>query len=160
MNELEILNNILINEVYKDKLLLELELDKVDDRLSIGLLTELLVKDGYEADKDLIKGVLATRVDDNDLTECHNLFIKEIVEFRKTIKRVDPNVIGKSLVLFRIILDMSKVNDGVLQESELSKSELFVTELKSSSKEQLDYFKELLILSEKYEILTEIDKIL
>ena len=44
MNELEILNNILINEVYKDKLLLELELDKVDDRLSIGLLTELLVK--------------------------------------------------------------------------------------------------------------------
>ena len=112
------------------------------------------------ADKDLITQVLAIRAGDNDLTECYDLFIKEIVEFRKTIKRVDPNVIGKSLVLFRIILDMSKVNDGVLQESELSKSELFVTELKSSSKEQLDYFKELLILSEKYEILTEIDKIL
>lgn len=160
MNELEILNNILMNEVYKDKLLLELELDKVDNRLSIGLLTELLLKDAWEADNDLIKGVLATRVDDNDLTECHNYFIEELTEYRKTIKRVDPNVIGKSLVLFRIILDMSKANDGVLPESELANSEEFVNELKSSSKEQLDYFKELLLLSEKYEILSEIDKIL
>lgn len=161
MSELEILNNILVNEVYKNKVLLEIELDKVDNRLSIGLLTELLIKDGYEADKDLIRGVLATRVDDNNLTECYDLFIEKIVEFRKTIKRVDSKSISKALTLFKIMLALpSDAKNDKESVEELFKSEEFVNELKSSTREELAYFKELLLSKEEYELLAEIDKVL
>ena len=161
MSELEILNNILVNEVYKNKVLLEIELDKVDNRLSIGLLTELLIKDGYEADKDLIRGVLSTRVDDNNLTECYDLFIEKIVEFRKTIKRVDSKSISKALTLFKIMLALpSDAKNDKESVEELFKSEEFVNELKSSTREELAYFKELLLSKEEYELLAEIDKVL
>lgn len=160
--EMEIVNNILMTEVYKDrkdKLLLELELDKVSDRLSIGLLTELLIKDGWEADKDMLKEILANIKGDNDLTECHKYFVEEITEWRKTIKRIDPKVLNKTLKLFGTILTMAKESkDGVV--TELSSSEEFVNELKSCNKEEVEYFKGLLLESEKYEILAQVDKIL
>jgi hypothetical protein len=87
--------------------------------------------------------------------------MEELIEYRKTIKRVDRKSISKALALFKIMLALptDAKNDSESAE-ELSKSEEFVNELKSSSEEELDYFKELLLSKEEYEILIEVDKII
>jgi hypothetical protein len=164
MEDLKILNDILIDATYNNKVLLEVQLNKVSDkRLVIGLLTTIFSKLGeLEADKQTIVETLALFVNKEEvknefITDCFELFNSKIKEYRSTLKS-GPSLgtISKLLEVCNILKKEAVNNGGSVEVTEVPE---FFELIKSCSDHDLEGIKDILVNSEMYELVATIDKI-
>lgn len=163
MEDLKLLNDILLDSTYKNKVLLEIQLNKVSDkRLVIGLLTTIFSKlKEFEADKETIVETLALFVDKVEaknefITECHELFSTKIKEYRSTIKRPSLETITKFLTVSGILKQRAIDNGGTIDVNDVPE---FVELVKSCNDNDIESIKDILVKSEMYELVVNIDNI-
>ena len=164
MEDLKILNDILVDATYNDKVLLEVQLNKVSDkRLVVGLLTTIFSKlKELEADKETIAETLALFVNkeeakDEFITKCFELFNTKIKEYRSTLKK-GPSLgtINKFLEVCNMLKKEATNNGGSVELTDVPE---FVELIKSCSDHDLEGIKDILVNSEMYELVVTIDKI-
>jgi FKBP-type peptidyl-prolyl cis-trans isomerase (trigger factor) len=155
MEDLKSLKQILVDYTYNNKVLLEIELNKISDkRLVIGLLVDILCKvEAYEADKEIIKSTLVLFIDEtnsSELLEYHSFFQEEM-------KKVSSNTssLTKALELLTIL------KDSVLDNGEVNPLEVpdFVKGVKDCSEDDIEQLKKFLLKSEMYDLIVDIEKI-
>lgn len=154
MEDLKRSKQILVDYTYNNKVLLEIELNKISDkRLAIGLLVDILCKvEEYEADKEIIESTLVMFIDKNNsskLLEYHSFFQEEM-------KKVSSK---KSLVKALELITILK--DSVLDNGEVNPLEVpdFVKGVKDCSKDDIEQLKKFLLKSEMYDLIVDIEKI-
>jgi FKBP-type peptidyl-prolyl cis-trans isomerase (trigger factor) len=155
MEDLKSLKQILVDYTYNNKVLLEIELNKISDkRLVIGLLVDILCKvEAYEADKEIIKSTLVLFIDETNsskLWEYHNFF-------REEMKKVPSNTssLTKALELITILKN-SILDNGVVNPLEVPD---FVKGVKDSNEDDIEQLKKFLLESEMYDLIVDIEKI-
>jgi DNA-dependent RNA polymerase auxiliary subunit epsilon len=164
MTEIAKIYQIIFDETYKDKVLLDIELSKIKDtKLVVGMLVDLYSKEEYKADKQSI--ILAVKnyvnhIPDNiDIREwskeCNDYFISQMKEYQKNSRKT-PGV--EKLTQFISILDQSK-NDAVDGHVDLSKNQTYVDFVKNLSDDELEYFKNILVSIELYEEIVNMQEI-
>jgi len=163
MEDLKILNDILLDATYNNKVLLEVQLNKVSDkRLAVGLLTTIFSKlKELEADKETIVETLALFVDKVEakneyITECFDLFNTKIKEYRSTIKRPSLETITKFLTVSGILKQRAIDNGGTIDVNDVPE---FVELVKSCNDNDIESIKDILVKSEMYELVVNIDNI-
>ena len=154
MEELIKLKQILVDYTYNNKVLLEVELNKISDkRLVIGLLVDILAKlEDYEADKDIITSTLLLFCDQTDsqkLWDCHEFFIGEMK------KVFNKKALNKSLELLTILKDAT-----INGEENPLEAPPFVKCIKDCSKDDIDLLNKFFLESEMYDVVVGIDKII
>ena len=155
MEDLKRLKQILVDYTYNNKVLLEIELNKISDkRLVIGLLVDILCKvEAYEADKEIIKSTLVLFIDETNsskLWEYHNFF-------REEMKKVPSNTssLTKALELITILKN-SILDNGVVNPLEVPD---FVKGVKDCNEDDIEQLKKFLLESEMYDLIVDIEKI-
>ena len=163
MNDLEIIHEILIDEIYKgDQLIFELTLNKIQDqKLKLGLLFELFAKPDYESNnEDIINMIRLQSVEDvinnpNLITEYQKYFVDT---FRPYLKKDVENKPSpeelQSCIDF--IHSLDKWSDNVIW----NENPEIVECVKSLTPKAQNYLKELLINSEQYKEVVYLDKCL
>jgi FKBP-type peptidyl-prolyl cis-trans isomerase (trigger factor) len=157
MEDLKRLKQILVDYTYNNKVLLEIELNKISDkRLVIGLLVDILCKvEAYEADKEIIKSTLVLFIDETNsskLLEYHSFFQEEM---KKVTSKESISSVVKALKLLTIL------KDSVLDNGEVNPLEVpdFVKGVKDCSKDDIEQLKKFLLKSEMYDLIVDIEKI-
>ena len=164
MKDVDLIWECLIDKSYKDKIQLELLLNKIEDRkLAIGFLTDLWSKSiDWEVDKDDIVNLTASFL--GEVTKKEMLI--EYSSYFQTLmnnKNDREKEIAKFLVYFLTTLsnEISKGDnkgDFILSEIDTTKLEDILSEQKDKS--FISDLKEKLLTMEMYEILPLIDKYL
>jgi hypothetical protein len=157
MEDLKRLKQILLDYTYNNKVLLEIELNKISDkRLVIGLLVEILAKiEAYEGDKEIITSTLVLFIDETDsskIWEYHGFFKEGM---KKVNGENNISSIVKSLELMTILKD-SAIN-GEINPLEVPD---FVKGVKDCSKDDIEQLKKFLLDSEMYDLIVDIEKII
>lgn len=164
MKDVDLIWECLIDKSYKDKIQLELLLNKIEDRkLAIGFLTDLWSKSSdWEVDKDDIVNLTATFLGEVPKKE---MLIEYSSYFQTLMKNKNDREteIAKFLVDFLTTLstEISKGDnkgDFILSEIDTTKLEDILSEQKDKS--FISDLKEKLLIMEMYEILPLIDKYL
>ncbi|HOB25688.1 MAG TPA: hypothetical protein PKG93_00875 [Bacilli bacterium] len=157
MEDLKRLKQILVDYTYNNRVLLEIELNKISDRrLAIGLLLDILCKvEAYEADEEIIKSTLVMFIDKTDspkLLEYHSFFQEEM---KKVSSKKYISSLVKALELITIL------KDSVLDNGEVNPLEVpdFVKGVKDCSKDDIEQLKKSLIKAEMYDIIVDIETI-
>jgi hypothetical protein len=164
MKDVDLIWECLIDKSYKDKIQLELLLNKIEDRkLAIGFLTDLWSKSSdWEVDKDDIVNLTATFLGEVPKKEM----LIEYSSYFQTLmnnKNDRETEIAKFLVDFLTTLstEISKGDnkgDFILSEIDTTKLEDILSEQKEKS--FISDLKEKLLTMEMYEVLPLIDKYL
>lgn len=164
MKDVDLIWECLIDKSYKDKIQLELLLNKIEDRkLAIGFLTDLWLKSiDWEVDKDDIVNLTASFLGEVPKKEM----LIEYSSYFQTLmnnKNDREKEIAKFLVDFLTTLsnEISKGDnkgDFILSEIDTTKLEDILSEQKDKS--FISDLKEKLLTMEMYEILPLIDKYL
>lgn len=165
MKDIEKIYNIFIDKKYTNKILLEIELSKISDRtLALGALMELSLKhEGFGVDQEIPMDVLtnlASIEDMKNIREYHDNFREEILKITNSKKVKDEfNTLEKMKDIFGILLK-SYVGIDPKEDIKAEDSQEFCDELKTFTKEEVEFFKNFLIERELYEMIVSIDKIL
>lgn len=164
MKDVDLIWECLIDKSYKDKIQLELLLNKIEDRkLAIGFLTDLWSKSSdWEVDKDDIVNLTASFLGEIPKKEM----LIEYSSYFQTLmnnKNDRETEIAKFLVDFLTTLstEISKGDnkgDFILSEIDTTKLEDILSEQKDKS--FISDLKEKLLTMEMYEVLPLIDKYL
>lgn len=164
MKDVDLIWECLIDKSYKDKIQLELLLNKIEDRkLAIGFLTDLWSKSSdWEVDKDDIVNLTASFLGEIPKKEM----LIEYSSYFQTLmnnKNDREKDLAKFLVDFLTTLstEISKGDnkgDFILSEIDTTKLEDILSEQKDKS--FISDLKEKLLTMEMYEILPLIDKYL
>jgi FKBP-type peptidyl-prolyl cis-trans isomerase (trigger factor) len=157
MEDLKRLKQILLDYTYNNKVLLEIELNKISDkRLVIGLLVEILAKiEAYEGDKETITSTLVLFIDETDsskILEYHGFFKEEM----KKVTSKERSSLTNALKLLTIL------KDSVLDNGEVNPLEVpdFVKGVEDCSKDDIEQLKKFLLESEMYDLIVDIEKII
>ena len=157
MEDLIRLKQILVDYTYNNKVLLEIELNKISDkRLVIGLLVDILSKiEAYEADKEIIKSTLVMFIDEtnsSELIEYHSFFQEEM---KKVLSKKNIPPLIKAVELLTIL------KNSILDNGEVNPLEVpdFVKGVKDCSKDDIEQLKKFLLKSEMYDLIVDIEKI-
>ena len=164
MKDVDLIWECLIDKSYKDKIQLELLLNKIEDRkLAIGFLTDLWSKSSdWEVDKDDIVNLTASFLGEIPKKE---MLIEYSSYFQTLMKNKNDREedLAKFLVDFLTTLstEISKGDnkgDFILSEIDTTKLEDILSEQKDKS--FISDLKEKLLTMEMYEVLPLIDKYL
>lgn len=163
MNDLQIIYQILIDEIYKgDQLIFELTLNKIEDqKLKLGLLFELYVKSGYESNKkDIINMVRLQSIEDilinpDLIIEYRNYFVQTFSPFLKkdVEEKPSPKELQSCIDFINLV---EKCGDCVVW----NENPQIVEGAKSLTHKAQRYLRELLIEKEQYEEVVYLDKCL
>lgn len=161
MSDSKIAYQILFDEIYSgDQLVFEIELSKIkDDKLRIGLLTELYSKsDSYKCDKEKIINQISifgeSTLSQDELFEYQKYFVSKMKDY--LIELDEPSVSElEDLVSFITWLTYFPN----IEYLDWSNSEEITQRVKSMSPKTIEFLKSNLLKSERYEEIVQIDKI-
>lgn len=159
MTDFEIVHEILLDIKYNgDQLLFELELNKIQDpKLRLGLLFELFLKPGYEADnKKLIKIIslyLDSPLDKSIINDYHQYFLDNFVPYHKNKTKDKPPLKGLQTCMDFFI----KLKDYPEDVVWMDQPEM-VASLKSLDEKSVEFLKQLLIKGELYREVVYLEK--
>jgi len=156
MSDIEIIYELLLSEDYKDKLLLEITIDKIkDSRLAIGFLVELLSQPKWDTHKESVLEVM-TRLTTEPSYSDYTFFKSEMGKYNA----------GKSDILIntKTILEVViKHIDSILDSSigyKLEDNVEFIEMVRNSTPEMLEDLKGTFLEMEHYESLSSLDKVI
>ena len=153
MKEIESVYKIIHDETYNNQVLLDIELSKIsDEKLVVGMLCDLYSKEGYKADKAAM--ILSMRnycdIESLNLQECNAYYIDKMNEYMRLSVVKAPST--DKLTQFVSILSSMKQTGDI--HFNLSDNKDYVDFVKNLSKDEFDYFKNILIKQELYEEVT------
>ena len=152
MKEIESVYRIIHDETYNNQVLLDIELSKItDEKLVVGMLCDVYSKEGYKADKDAM--ILSMRnycdIEDLNLQECNAYFIDKMKEYRlNTVKAPSADKLGQFLSILSSIKETIDVDGNVC----LPDNKEYVDFVKELSNDEFEFFKNILLKQELYEI--------
>ena len=176
MKDIEIIWNIVLNNTYSNKVLLECELSKIEDkRLAIGGLLDIManldklqdIDDEHnmghtKVTKEQLMETVANIVSVGDYKEgygieCYNLFKNEIRKFTNNMK----NEASENIESIKFTINLiGKIKELIQMDVNIEDSEELCNTLYNSTEEDINSFKETMIKYEKYEIIDSVNKIL
>ena len=154
MKEIESVYKIIHDETYNNQVLLDIELSKIsDEKLVVGMLCDLYSKEGYKADKEAI--ILSMRnycdIESLNLQECNAYYIDKMNEYMRLSVVKAPSTDKLKQFVSILSASMKQAVDGHVSLSTNTEYTDFIKEL---SKDEFDYFKNILIGQELYEEVT------
>ena len=151
MKEIESVYRIIHDETYNNQVLLDIEISKItDEKLVVGMLCDLYSKEGYKADKDaMILSMRGYDIEKLNLQECNAYFIDKMKEYRlNTLKAPGADKLGQFLSILSSIKETIDVDGNVC----LPDNKEYVDFVKELSNDEFEFFKNILLKQELYEI--------
>ena len=135
---------------------MDIELSKITDtKLVLGMLSDLYSKEGYNADKKSViqrMAIYTDNIENIDLVECNAYYIEQIKEYRKNMVK-SPGI--HKLTAFVSILTLIKDSNDL----DIMSNKDFVNFIKDLSKDDFDFFKNMMVKQEAYELVVHMDNI-
>jgi hypothetical protein len=151
MKEIESVYRIIHDETYNNQVLLDIEISKItDEKLVVGMLCDLYSKEGYKANKEaMILSMRGYDIENLNLQECNAYFIDKMKEYRlNTLKAPGADKLGQFLSILSSIKETIDVDGNVC----LPDNKEYVDFVKELSNDEFEFFKNILLKQELYEI--------